>query len=120
MTREKIKQILITAVKFVTNPRFLLCFGIAWMITNGIGYASVFIGSVFDITWLTTVAGAYAAFLLIPFTPEKIVTFTIAIFILKWLFPNDKRTLAVMMDLLHKAKAKWVETKSRLKGKGHE
>ena len=77
-------------------------------------------GTYFGVPWMMAVSGAYMTALWIPFTPEKIVTFTIAIFLLKWLFPNDRKTLAVMRELLRVAKGKWAETKSRLKGKRHE
>ena len=29
------KKIIKTVVQFILNPHFLICFGIAWLITNG-------------------------------------------------------------------------------------
>lgn len=89
---------------FITNPRFLLCFGIGWMITNGWSYILFGIGTYFEIGWMVAVAGAYLAFLWLPISPEKIVTVAIAIALLRWWFPNDKKTLGVLQNLWTKIK----------------
>ncbi len=99
--KEKLKKILL----FITNPRLLLCVGIAWMITNGWSYILFSVGTYFGITWMTAVGGAYLAFLWLPISPEKLVTFTIALALLRWWFPNDQKTLAVVKNLFDKAKA---------------
>ena len=64
------------------------------------------IGIYFNIAWMQAVAGAYLAFLWVPFTVEKIVTTIIAIFLLKLFFPKDEYTLGILMDLLEKVKGK--------------
>lgn len=79
--------------------------GIAWMITNGWSYILFSVGTYFGITWMTAVGGAYLAFLWLPISPEKLVTFTIALALLRWWFPNDQKTLAVVKDFFEKAKA---------------
>lgn len=99
--KEKLKKILL----FITNPRLLLCVGIAWMITNGWSYILFAVGTYFGITWMTAVGGAYLAFLWLPISPEKLVTFTIALALLRWWFPNDQKTLAVVKNFFEKAKA---------------
>ena len=98
--KEKLKKIL----QFILNPRLLLCVGIAWMITNGWSYLMFGIGTYFEIGWMIAVSGAYLAFLWIPISPEKIATFAIAIALLRFLFPNDTKTLGVLRELYHKAK----------------
>ena len=90
-------------LQFLLNPRFLLCFGLGWMITNGWSYILLGIGSFYGIGWMTAVAGAYLAMLWFPFSPEKIVTVAIAIALLRWLFPHDKKTLAVLHNMRMKA-----------------
>ena len=92
------------ALQFITNPKLLLCIAIAWLITNGWSYILLGVGTYFDIGWMTTVAGAYIAFLWLPISPEKIVTFAIALVLLRLLFPNDQKTLAVLENLYEKAK----------------
>ena len=96
---QKLKKLL----QFLLNPRFLLCFGIGWIITNGWAYFLFGLGSFTDVGWMTAVAAAYLAILWFPFTPEKIITLAIAIALLKWLFPRDTYTLGVLHDLRVKA-----------------
>ena len=103
--KEKIKIFLLTAVKFIFNPRLLLCFLLGWMITNGWSYLMFGIGMYWQIGWMIAVSSAYLAFLWLPISPEKIVTFAIAIALMKFLFPKDKKTLGVLHELYEKAKA---------------
>lgn len=112
MKKGKIKKKLMSLLGFFANPRLFLCIGLAWIITNGWAYAALAIGTALGIGWLAAVAGGYLAFLWIPFTPEKVLTAIIAIFLLRLLFPKDEKTLAVLTDLFHKAKAEvksWFE-----------
>lgn len=113
---QKLKSLL----QFLLNPRFLLCFGMGWMITNGWSYALLGIGSFYDIGWMTAVAGAYLAMLWFPFTPEKIVTVAIAIALLRWLFPHDEKTLAVLYNMHARALALWREQKAKRQQKREE
>lgn len=94
--KEKIKGFFKTAVQFLLNPRLLLCFGIGWMITNGWSYVLLGLGTWFENEWMLGVASAYLAFLWLPVSPEKLVTVAIAITLLRWLFPNDQKTLGIL------------------------
>ncbi|MCM1430736.1 MAG: hypothetical protein NC125_04900 [Muribaculaceae bacterium] len=98
--KEKLKK----AIGFLLNPHFLLCLGIAWMVTNGWSYIMLAIGTYYEIGWMMAVASAYLAFLWLPVSPEKIATFAIALALLRWIFPSDKKTLAVLRQLLQKTK----------------
>ena len=100
------KQKLIKAFEFIFNPHFLLCFVLAWIITNGWSYILLGIGTYFQIGWMIAVSGAYLAFLWAPISPEKILTITIAIILLKKLYPNDEKTLMVLENLKTKIKNK--------------
>lgn len=91
--------------RFIGNPRLLVCVAIGWMITNGWSYVMFALGTYFDINWMKIVAGAWLTFLWLPVSPEKIATFAIAIALLRWLFPDDQRTLAVLRHGYEKAKA---------------
>ena len=108
-----IKKIL----QFILNPRLLLCFGIGWMITNGWSYILMGVGTYFGIGWMIGVSGAYLAFLWFPFSPEKLVTVAIAIALLRWLFPNDQKTLQVLRDMRAKMKAAIARRKEKRKAK---
>ena len=111
--KRKLKKIL----WFFANPRLLLCFGIGWIITNGWSYIMLALGIAWDVGWMQAVAGAYLAFLWFPFTPEKIVTVIIAIFLLRVLFPNDKKTLAVLKGALKRAKDSHRKRKEKRRAK---
>ncbi len=103
-TKEKTKEKIKKLIQFVLNPRFLFCFGLAWMITNGWCYIFIGVGTYYGIEWMFYVGTTYLAFLWLPFTPEKIVTIPIAIAFLKWFFPKDEKTLAVLQQMYQKAK----------------
>lgn len=104
-------------LRFVANPRLILCIAAAWMITNGWSYILFALGTAFDIKWMTALAGGYLAFLWLPVSPEKIATLTIALVLLRWWFPNDTRTLAVLKQWYESAKAA-VRKKRRKKQTG--
>lgn len=100
ITKEKVKKV----VEFLLNPRFLLCFGLAWMITNGWCYIFIGVGAFYDIEWMFYVGTTYLAFLWLPITPEKIITIPMSIALLKLFFPKDQKTLAVLQNMYQKAK----------------
>lgn len=108
LIREKAKSALAKWGRILLNPRLLLCFGVAWLITNGWCYLFLFFGLRFGIGWMTAAGTAYAGFLWFPCTPEKLLTLTIALFLLRLLFPNDEKTLlALRRELIrHREKAK--------------
>ena len=108
-----VKSKLRIAAEFVLNPRFLLCFGLGWMITNGWAYVLLGIGTALRVNWMVAVASAYMAFLWFPFTPEKLLTLFIAIALLRWLFPRDRRTLLRLKVLRRAALKKWRAQKER-------
>lgn len=115
--KPKIKYWVKTVLEFILNPRLLLCFGLAWIITNGWAYITAAIAVWLDIGWLGAIAGGYLAALWIPFTPEKIITVIIAIFLLKLLFPKDKKTLEKLHNMKEKAKAEIKKLKIKHKEK---
>lgn len=104
LTGEKLKKNLKKTLQFIANPRLLLCWMIAWVITNGWSYILFGVGTYYEIEWMIAVSGAYLAFLWLPISPEKIVTIAIAIALLRWLFPGDQKTLAVLRGWYEKAK----------------
>lgn len=99
------KKILKTIVQFLWNPRLLVCFVIAWMITNGWSYVLLAVGTYFQIGWLMTIASAYLAFLWLPVSPEKIVTVGITIALMRAMFPEDEKTLGLLKQLRNKARS---------------
>lgn len=113
ITKEKVKETTKKVLGFIFNPRLLLCLAIGWIITNGWCYVFLIVGTLLDIPWMTAIGTAYTVFLWGLPTPEKIVTVAIAIFLLKRLFPNDTKTLAVLLDMQKKIKEKIREVKAK-------
>ena len=93
---QRVKALLKKILEFLLNPRLLLCFGIAWFITNGWSYVFAILGTYFGITWMTVTGISWLTILWFQFSPEKIVTLFITICLLRWLFPGDQKTLAVI------------------------
>lgn len=112
--KEKNKETVKKIFLFVLNPRLLICWGLAWIITNGWSYAILAIGTWLDINWMKALAGGYIAFLWLPVSPEKIVTAAIAIFLLRLLFPHDQKTLAVLRNIYDKARTAFKRYKDKL------
>ena len=110
---KKMKLWLKKAVLFLLNPRLLFCFGIAWIFTNGWSYILFGLGTYFGIGWMVAVSSAYLAFLWFPFSPEKLATLAIAILLLKWLFPKDQKTLAVLRQMKAKVKEAFQNRKKK-------
>lgn len=102
--KKKLRSFCKKAVQFILNPRLLLCFGIGWMITNGWSYILLGIGTWLGNEWLIGIASTYLAILWLPISPEKIITVTIAIWLMKLLFPNDQKTLGTLRETLDSLK----------------
>ncbi len=100
--RNRIKKV----IQFIINPHLLLCFGIAWLITNGWSYVLLSIGIYCGIEWMTALTSGYLAFLWLSVSPEKIVTIAIAMLLLRWIFPNDKKTLGMLKAMKGRFKNK--------------
>ena len=105
LTGDKLTQNLKKTLQFIANPRLLVCVLLGWMITNGWSYVMFAVGTICEIEWMVAIAGAYLAFLWLPISPEKLVTIAIAIALLRWLFHNDQKTLAVLKRWHVKAKS---------------
>lgn len=99
-TKENIKREMRVWVRFLLNPRLLLCLFVAWMITNGWSYVLFGMGMMMKINWMRVVGGTYMSMLWLPFTPEKLITIMIAIGLLRLIFPRDRRTLGVLRSKL--------------------
>ena len=92
-------------------PHLLICVGIAWMITNGWSYLALGMGMFFKWKWLSRIGAGYLAFLWLPFTPEKIITYFIAKWLHRKLYQGDEKTLKVLKRLMSKRK----EDRTKLK-----
>ena len=94
--------------------KFLLCFFLAWFITNGWSYVFVIIGTVCHIEWMFDIGVGWQALLWLPFTPEKLVTIPIAVWFNFKLF-KDAKTERLLNDMLAQAKSDWNKIKGWFK-----
>lgn len=108
--KKKLLKLLKTLKNLFVNPHLVICFAIAWIITNGWAYASLVLGTRFGIKWLTVVAGAYIAVLYSPLCAEGILTFIIAIGLMKLLFPKDEKTLRLIRVYFRRYKTRFLRS----------
>ena len=92
-------------LKALTNPHLLISLGIAWFLTNGWAYCAAGIGWYLDIPLLLKIGSVWLGILWMPGTPEKLFTFAVAMGILRLLFPDDTRTLAMIRRKSRQLKA---------------
>jgi hypothetical protein len=119
--RKTVREQIGRTLRLILNPKLFLCVAVAWIITNGWAYILFALGAVFGIGWMTAVGGAYLTFLWFPFTPEKIVTVGLAIWLMTRWFPSDRYTVAVLrleMSRLRAAASRRRERKRSKKRKG--
>lgn len=102
-------------LKRLLNWRFLICFGIAWMITNGWAYIFISLGAILKIDWMRNIGAGYMALLWMPWTPEKLITIPIAIWLLKKIFPKNYELIAELENELSELKKKSPSVRRRKK-----
>ncbi len=104
-------------VQALLNPHFLISIGIAWFITNGWSYLALSLGTYFKINWLRNIGAVWLGILWMPGTPEKLFTFAVAMGILRLLFPDDTRTLAMVRrkrkQLSERTKLAWQKLRAK-------
>lgn len=86
---------LYSKIKPYISLHFLLCFGVAWMITNGWSYLFIILGN----KTMRIIGTSYLAFLWLPTTPEKLITIPIACYLVKHIFPKDFETLKKIKEI---------------------
>jgi hypothetical protein len=96
--KETIKNKVRLWIKLILNWRFVVCFGLAWMITNGWAYILLILGLTLNINLMYAIAMTYITFIWLPVTPEKIITVTIALFLVKILFPQHNQELKKQIE----------------------
>lgn len=98
------------------NWRFLVCFGAAWVITNGIWYVFAFVPLSFIPVWFANFAKIYIGILYLPWTPEKfIITLPLAIWFHIHIFRNDEKARLLLEKMLEEAKEDWEKIKNKFK-----
>ena len=83
-------------LKALTNPHLLISVAIAWFFTNGWAYCAAGAGTLCHIPWLRNTGLIYLGILWAPGTPEELLTFGLAMMIMRVFFPQDKRTVQLL------------------------
>ena len=107
-----VKKVVIYLRPFA-NWRFLVSYSIPFMITNGWAWIGVFLFGMGYRNWFTIASTSWMAFLWAPFTPEKLVTVPVAIWIHTKLFKRDPKTRVMLDNMYNEAKADWKRVKDR-------
>jgi hypothetical protein len=98
------------AIKIKIKPyltwKFLITFGISWIITNGWSWLFILFGTWFGIPWMAGIGTGYQLLLWQPWCIEKVITFAIAIWLHKFLFPNDEAMIKRLEERKNKEKTK--------------
>ena len=84
------------------------------MITNGWAWIGVFLFPYYPDNWFTITSVSWMAFLWAPFTPEKLVTVPMAIWIHTKIFKKDPKTRAMLDKMYAEAKSDWMKIKNKI------
>lgn len=98
------------------NWRFLVCFGAAWVITNGIWYVFAYA----PINWLPLFLKKFAQLYIIFIWTigfEKIITIPMSIWFLTKFFKNHNKTREELDRLYKEVKSDWKKFKNKFKKK---
>lgn len=121
LTKQVLKDKLRPWLRALTNPHLLISLAIAWFITNGWAYCAAGFGWYLDIPVLLHIGSVWLGILWMPGTPEKLFTFGIAMGILRLMFPDDTRTLAMVRrkrkQLTERTRLEWQRFRARISKK---
>jgi len=98
------------------NWRFLICFGAAWVITNGVWYVMAYA----PILWVPIILKKFAQWYIIfiwTVGPEKIITIPLSVWFLVRFFKNHEKTRKELDKLYEEARVDWARFKNHFKKK---
>ena len=95
--------------------KFLVSYLIPFSLINGWAWVGTFLLPIIGSNWFTIAASTWLAILWMPWTPEKLVTIPMAIWIHHLLFKNDKKTKIKMQKMYDEAKKDFNTIKNKFK-----
>lgn len=108
-----------TKIKIYLRPfldwKFLVSYLIPFSLINGWAWVGTFLLPIIGSNWFTIAASTWLAILWMPWTPEKLVTIPMAIWIHHLLFKNDKKTKIKMQKMYDEAKKDFNTIKNKFK-----
>ena len=90
------------------NWRILIIYVPIWFIMSGWTYLFIYLGTKHGVGWMLAAGTFWATVLWLPFTPEKLITVPLTLFIyVKWVGHSDPKLERLMVE----AKQDWEATK---------
>ena len=112
---KKIWNKIIIYLKPFLDWKFLVSYLIPFSLINGWAWVGTFLLPIIGSNWFTIAASTWLAILWMPWTPEKLVTIPMAIWIHHLLFKNDKKTKIKMQKMYDEAKKDFNTIKNKFK-----
>ncbi len=109
--KNKIWNWLAVYLKPFLSWKFLVSYGMAYLLVTGWSLVFIAVGTYADIDWMLAVGTAYYAFLWTPFAVEKAISIPLAIWFHVKLFGNKGREYTYLLDMHEQAKADWEKLK---------
>ena len=108
-----------TKIKIYLRPfldwKFLVSYLIPFSLINGWAWVGTFLLPIIGSNWFTIAASTWLTILWMPWTPEKLVTIPMAIWIHHLLFKNDEKTKIKMQKMYDEAKKDFNTIKNKFK-----
>lgn len=112
---KKIWNKIIIYLKPFLDWKFLVSYLIPFSLINGWAWVGTFLLPIIGSNWFTIAASTWLAILWMPWTPEKLITIPMAIWIHHLLFKNDKKTKIKMQKMYDEAKKDFNTIKNKFK-----
>ena len=103
---------LLTKIKTYISPflnwRILIIYVPIWFIMSGWTYLFIYLGTQYHIGWMLAAGTFWATVLWLPFTPEKLITIPLTLYLYVKLFGKGNEKLEAMVN---EARRDWEATK---------
>lgn len=102
--KKLIKKIGVYISPFI-DLKLLLIYTPIWFLMSGWTYLFIFLGMKYRINWMLIAGSTWTGILWLPFTPEKIITIPLTLFLYTKIFGNkDKKTIFKLERMHEQAK----------------
>ena len=96
------------------NWRILIIYLPIWFITSGWAYLFIFLGSKYNVGWMLTVGTIWTTILWLPFTPEKLITIPLTLYLYVKLLKGGDVNYK-LEHMLAEARKDWYNTRRWLR-----
>lgn len=108
-------------LKHFLNWKFLISFGLAWLIMHGWSFVFVFLGGINEeLSWMLIPGGFWVGLIMMPNGFGILATIPLATVFQLWFFPTDTKLIEDLRALKEEKKAKNAERKAKREQKRQE